>query len=321
MAPEERIRLLAIGAELQHQVKDLITVVQFRTYQRWIREQQGGRKPGRVGRPRKIGPQLRELIVRMAQENPGWGYLRIVGELIKLRYPVGKTSVRRILLEGGVNPRPQPDRSGRLDFQPWDEFLKLHLNTLVVCDFFCKSIWTPMGKRQAYFLAFVHVGSRKVWVSPATYHPSGEWVLQQGRNLMMWIEELGLEATHLIHDRDTKFTAGFDAIFQHSARIDVVKSLVRAPNANAFAESWIATVKRECLDYFACFSLRHADHIVQAFVTFYNNHRPYQSLGNRTLDSANTPSIGSAQSPAVAGKTACRSELGGLLKHYYRSAA
>ncbi|MBB6429139.1 putative transposase [Algisphaera agarilytica] len=257
----------------------------------------------------------------MARDNPGWGYLRIVGELIKLRCPVGKTSVRRILLQEGINPRPRPDRSGRHEFQPWDQFLKLHLNTLVACDFFCKSIWTPMGKRQAYFLAFIHVGSRKVWVSPATYHPNGEWVLQQGRNLLMLLEELGLEATHLIHDRDTKFTAGFDALFEHLAGIDVLRSPVKAPNANSFAESWIATVKRECLDYFACFSLRHADHIVQAFVAFYSDHRPHQSLDNRTLDSADKPSIGSAQTPPIAGKITCRSELGGLLKHYFRSAA
>jgi len=107
-----------------------------------------------------------------------------------------------------------------------------------------------------------------VWVSPSTYHPNGEWVLQQGRNLLMWLEEKGLEPTHLIHERDTKFTAGFDALFENSAGIDVVKSPVRAPNANAYAESWIATVKRKCLDYFACFSLRHADHITQMFVEF-----------------------------------------------------
>lgn len=113
LAPEERLRLLAIGAELQHRVKGFITVVQFRTYQRWIREQHKGRQPGRVGRPRKIASQLRQLIVRMAKENPGWGYLRIVGELIKVRYPLGKTSVRRILLEEGINPRPSPDRSSR----------------------------------------------------------------------------------------------------------------------------------------------------------------------------------------------------------------
>ncbi|MEM6553803.1 MAG: hypothetical protein AAF750_16920 [Planctomycetota bacterium] len=173
LSPEERGRLLAIGARLQHQVKGLVTVVQFRTYQRWVKEQREGRKPGRVGRRRTIGKPLRDLIVRLAKENPGWGYLRIVGELIKLRCPVGKTSVRRILKEEGLDPRPRPDRSGRPDFQPWDVFVKLHLNTLVACDFFCKNVWTLRGKRQAYLLVFMHVGSRRVWVSPATYHPNG----------------------------------------------------------------------------------------------------------------------------------------------------
>jgi len=313
--------LLAIGADLQHQVKGLIFVVQFRTYQRWVREQREGRKPGRVGRPRKIGQQLRQLIVRLAKENPGWGYLRIVGELIKLRCPVGKTSVRRILMEEGISPRPQPDRSGRQEFQSWSDFIKLHMNTLVACDFFCQNIWTPTGKRQAYFLAFIHVGSRKVWVSLATYHPDGDWVLQQGRNLLMWLEEMGLEATHLIHDRDNKFTTAFDALFKNSAGIDVVKTPVRAPNANAFAESWIATIRRECLDHFACFSLRHADHIVQTFVGYYNEHRPHQGLGNRVLHSAAPLKLSLAQGADSVDSIGCRSELGGLLKHYCRRAA
>ena len=165
ISPEERSRLLAIGAELEHQVKALISVVQFRTYQRWVKEQQEGRRAGRVGRPRKITQALRDLIVRFAKENLGWGYRRIVGELLKLRCSVGKTSVRTILHEEGLNPK-RPDRSGQPDYQPWDAFIKLHLNTLVACDFFCKNVWTPLGKRQAYALVFIHLGSRKVWVSP-----------------------------------------------------------------------------------------------------------------------------------------------------------
>lgn len=170
LSPEERSRLLAIGADLKHQVKGLIGVVQFRTYQPWVKEEREGRQVGRLGRPRTISKQARQLIVRMAKENPGWGYLRIVGELLKLRCKVGKTSVRRILLEEGLYPK-RPDRSGRPDYQPWDTFIKLHMNTLVVCDFFTKAIWTPMGKRHSYFLAFIHVGSRKVWVSPSTLSP------------------------------------------------------------------------------------------------------------------------------------------------------
>lgn len=320
LSPEERSRLLAIGAELKHRVKGLISVVQFRTYQRWVREQLEGRKVGRVGRPRTIKEGLRQLIVRLAKENRGWGYLRIVGELIKLRCRVGKTSVRRILLEEGICPRPKPDGSARSESQPWSAFVKMHMNTLVACDFFTKSIWTRFGRRDAYFLMFIHVGSRKVWVSPATFHPNAEWVKQQGRNCLMWLTEVGLEASHLIHDRDSKFTYQFDRLFE-SAAIRVVKSPVMAPNANAFAESWIATVRRECVDHFACFSLRHIDHIVQIFVDYYNKCRPHQGLDNRVLHSASTPTLSLAQESDTVGKIGCQSKLGGLLKHYYRRAA
>ena len=147
-----------------------------------------------------------------------------------------KTSVRRILREEGIYPKPtRPDRTDRED-QPWDQFIKLHMNTLVACDFFSKAIWTPFGKRQAFALMFIHVGTRKVWVSPTTYHPDTTWVQQQGRNALMWLEDQGIQATHLIHDRDTKFTKAFDQLMR-SAEIKIVKSPVKAPNANAFAEA------------------------------------------------------------------------------------
>ena len=167
---------------------------------------------------------------------------------------------------------------------------------------------------------FIHVGSRKVWVSPSTYHPNEDWVLQQARNLLMWLEEQGLEATHLIHDRDTKFTRSFDGLLD-SANIRIVKSPVMAPNANAFAESWIATVRRGCLNYFVCFSLSHADHIVQAFVSYYNEHRPHQGVGNRSLNNQSSSHLEEAGRTQPVGQIGCRSELGGLLKPYYWQAA
>lgn len=136
----------------------------------------------------------------------------------------------------------------------------------------------------------------------------------------MWLEDQGLQATHLIHDRDTKLTAGFDRLLQ-SAKVQIVKSPVMAPNANAFAESWIATLKRECLGYFACFSLRHVDHIVQTFVGYYNEYRPHQGLDNRPIGSAYRPKLSLAQATCAVGSIGCRSELGGLLKHDYRRAA
>ncbi len=159
LSPEERSRLLRIGAELNHQVKGIISIVQHRTYTRWLKEHQTGKKPGRVGRPRTIGPDVRDAIVRMAKENPVWGYRRIVGELLKLRCRVCKSSVKRILKEEGIYRQPlPPDRTSRPDYQPWSVFLKLHLNTMVACDFFYKSIWTPLAchelveRRMAYEL-------------------------------------------------------------------------------------------------------------------------------------------------------------------------
>ena len=286
LSPEERGRLLAIGTRLNHRVKGLVTIVQYRTYQRWLKEREQHRTMVRAGRPRKFGLDVREAIVRIAKDNPGWGYLRIVGE-----------------------------------FQPWGLFVKAHLNTLVACDFFSKNIWTPFGKRQAYVLVFLHVGSRKTWISSSTYHPNASWVQQQGREMLMWLEDLGVLATHLIRDRDTKFTAAFDCLMQ-SAGIQSIKTPVCAPNANAFAESWIATVRRECLDHFLCFSRRHLDYILWEYVGFYNELRPHQGMGNRPLrmPTATGSCVEHERLGTAVGQIQYRSQLGGLLKHYSRAA-
>lgn len=157
---------------------------------------------------------------------------------------------------------------------------------------------------------FIHVSTRKVWVSPTTYHPDTVWVQQQGRNALMWLEDQGIQVTHLIHDRDTKFTKAFDQLMR-AAEIKIVKSPVKAPNANAFAEVWIATVRRECLDYFACFSRRHLDHILHVYMRFYNEHRPHQRAGNRVLEIGNQIQLTQAESDGPIGRIGCHSELDG----------
>lgn len=138
---------------------------------------------------------------------------------------------------------------------------------------------------------------------------------QQARNVLMWLEDNGLRATHLIRDRDTKFTASFDRLMG-TADIKTVKSPVMAPNANAFAEAWVGSIKRECLSYFVCFGLRHLDHIVLTYTDFYNTYRPHQGKGNRPLRVKKHR----AERTAPIGRIGCRSELGGLLKHYCRAA-
>ncbi|MEM6257216.1 MAG: integrase core domain-containing protein [Planctomycetota bacterium] len=319
---EERSRLMRIGAELNHQVKGIINIVQYRTYVRWIKEQQTGKKPGRVGRPRTIGPDIRAAIARMAKEKSVWGYRRIVGELLKLRCRVCKSSLKRVLKEEGVHPQPlPPDRTSWPDYQPWNVFLKLYLNTMIACDFFCKLIWTPLGRQNAYVLVFLHLGTWKAWTSPATYHPDEEWVKQQARNFMMWLEDQGLQANYCLYDRDTKFTKGFDSLLG-SGGIKPIKTPVMAPNANAFVENWVASIKRGCLGYFICFSRSHLKHIVDAYTKFYNEHRPHQGLGNQTLSFKQKVEQSTDHlHPVTIGCIGCQSELGGLLKHSYRKTA
>ncbi len=188
------------------------------------------------------------------------------------------------------------------------------MDTLIACDFFTKKITTPLGFRTAYCLFFIHLGSRRVFLSPPTYHADESWILQQARNLRRWCQEQDIDVKYLIRDRDTKFTHLFDDFFDHHG-IDVIRTPVQAPNANAFAESWVATIKRECLNYFVCFSVRHLDHIAQEFVRFYNQDRPHQGVGNRPLGFQFRAHRGPEQ-----GSITCRQSLGGLLKTYRRAA-
>ena len=314
--PLERQRLLKIGAEIDHAVEHTLDIIHIKTYRHWLREQRDGCKVGKAGRPR-LTRSLRELIVRLAIENLGWGTRRILGELKKLAARASRSSVRRVLVDEKI--LPDPDRHAPKGvLTPWRKFIAIHMNVMVACDFFGKTIWTPLGKRTAYVLSFIHLGSRRVFLSPGTYHPTGEWMRQQARNLSMWAEDEGIDVRFLIHDRDTKFTDAFDEYF---CREDggVVRTPCQAPIANCFAESWIGSLKRECLNQFFCFGLGLLDHIVQIYASYHNRYRPHQGLGNRPLGISKDPS-GHTRDVNV-GQVRCKEWLGGMLKHYYRQAA
>lgn len=310
LSPEERQGLLRLGEEVGHHVDDLIGIVSVKTYKRWLREQKAGQTPGRVGRPRRMTAYIRALILRLARENAGWGVRRIVGELRKLALLPSRSSVRRVLVDEGV--LPDPDRHAPKGVTtPWRTFISAHMNTMVACDFFCKSVWTATGRHMAYCLAFIHLGSRRVFVSPATYHPTGEWVQQQARNLSMWLEDEGLGCEYLIHDRDTKFHASFDAFFSDAGRT-VIRSPYQSPIANAYAERFVQTIQIECLDHFVVLGEKHLNHLVGEYVTHYHEERPHQALGNAPPTKLN---------PVNEGEVVCRERLGGLLRHYHRRAA
>jgi len=314
--PDERRRLMKIGAEVDHKVEDTIEIISIKTYRRWQREESAGRDPRRVGRPR-IMKSLRELIFRLAGENAGWGVRRIVGELKKLALKTSRSTVRRVLVDEKI--LPDPDRRAPAGVQtPWRKFIAIQMNVMVAADFFCKTIWAPLGKHTAYVLAFIHLGSRKVFLSPSTLNPTNEWVCQQARNVHMWAGEEGIDIRFLLHDHDTKFTKGFDAFFDRDDG-GAVLTPIAAPIANSFIESWIGSLKRECLNHFFCFSLRQLDYITQNYATYHNEYRPHQRLGNRPPAARDVPSLDNDDFDIK--RVQCQTWLGGLLKHYYRPAA
>jgi putative transposase len=192
---------------------------------------------GRPGRP-PLGRETVELIVRFARENPRWGYLRIVGELRKLGITVSKASVATVLGRHGLPPAP------RREGPTWSQFLSAQAKGTLATDFFGVDSVTL---RRYYVLFVIEVDSRVVHLLGVTTNPAMAWVVQVARNFTSDIEDAGHRFRFLIRDRDTKFTASFDEAFR-SSRIEAIRTPVRSPKANAFAERWVRTVREDCLD-------------------------------------------------------------------------
>ena len=185
------------------------------------------------GRP-PLDPETVDLIIRLGKENPRWGCVRIQGELRKLGIRVGASTVRRVLRRAGLGPAPR--RTG----PTWSDFLRAQARGVLACDFF--TVETVFLKT-LYVLFFIELSTRRVHVVGTTSRPDSAWVTQQARNLSITGR---LQDKHiLLRDRDAKFPGSFDEVFRTEG-LTVVKTPVRAPRANAFAERWVGSVRREC---------------------------------------------------------------------------
>jgi transposase InsO family protein len=254
------------------------------------------------GRP-PLDASVRELIVRLARENPRWGYQRIAGELRGLGISVSATSVRTMLAKAGVPPAP--GRGGL----SWRAFLRQQATTVLACDFL--TVETAFLQR-IYVLFFISLATRRVEYVACSSNPDGAWTAQQARNLLM---QFGDEQPFriLIRDRDSKFDGGFDQVFR-SDGMRVIRTPVRAPNANAYAERWVRTLRADCLDQLLIMGRRHLERVLPVYVRHYNEHRPHRSLGL-------APPAGAAETDAAVPLRIDRHDLLGGLIHEYRVAA
>jgi putative transposase len=278
------------------------------TRMRWHRQlvTAKARRWGRTspGRP-PTAPELKDLVIRLARENPRWGYMRIRGELLKLGRDLPATTIRDILRRAGVGPAPRRDGPG------WREFLRAQAKTVVACDFF--TTYTLWG-RVVYVLFFIELSTRRVQLAGCTANPDSAWVVQQARNLCFSLDQRTKPLRFLIHDRDSKFSGAFDEVLSTEG-IEIVKTPIRSPRANAVAERWIRTVRAECLDWLLIAGERHLHRVLRTYVDHYNRQRPHRGLDLKAPETAPT------RSPeARCSSTRRRDRLGGLI-HEYRLAA
>jgi transposase InsO family protein len=307
LTDDQRRRLAARGRPLGRRVlHHVATIVTPDTILRWHRQliarkwTYARRQPGRPG----VRQETQRLVVRMAEENPTWGYSRIRGALQNLGHRVARSTIARILKEQGIPPVPERPTS-------WRTFLQAHWGAIAGADLFTTEVWTWRGLVTYHTRFVIDLASRRVHIVGCTPNPNDAFMVQAGRTLTAAGD--GLLAGHrvLICDRDRKWSASLRQLLGASG-IRVVRTPFQAPNANAYAERFVRSIKQECLNRVIPFGERQFRRAITEFVEHYHRERNHQGLGNELIDGAS--SVGSGA------RIRRHQRLGGLLNFYHWAA-
>ena len=308
----DRIRLAKIAKRLGRKALEGVPcIVKPDTLLRWYRDLvakkfDGSKQRRGPGRPR-VTPEIEELVVRVAEEDPGWGYDRIQGALANMGHVICDETVGNILRRNGIPPAPDRKKN-----TTWTDFIHAHSGFIAAMDFFTTEVIIHDGLLTVYVLFVIRLASREVHVAGLTPHPDEEWMKQMARNLTM--ADAGfLDGTrYLLHDRDSKFCCSFEQILRW-AGVTPVKLPAQSPNLNAIAERFVRSVKSECLSKLLLFGEGALRRALSEYVQHYHTERNHQGKGNQILFPENQSQSG--------GLVACKQRLGGVLKFYYREAA
>jgi putative transposase len=265
--------------------------------QKWTHPPSPGRPP--------LPEEIRDVIIRLGTENHRWGFRRVHGELRRLGHKVSPATVRRVLRAAGLGPAPrrQPARD------EWTAFLTAQASGLLATDLFHLD---TIGLQRLYALFTMEVRTRTIHILGVTAHPTAAWATQQARQLLWQLGDRATDFTHLIRDRDTKFTAAFDAVFT-SESITVAKIPPRSPNCNPHAERFIRSARQECTDRVLLFDRGHAEKILHDYAHHFNSHRPHQ--GRNQLAPNDDPNV----IPLPAARIERRQAVAGLINEYHRA--
>ncbi|MEN6386190.1 MAG: integrase core domain-containing protein, partial [Phycisphaerales bacterium] len=306
---------MAMGKDLMAQVVSIVSPKTILAWQRKLENEKwdfSDRRKNNPGRP-KIAFDIEQLVCKMARENE-WGYERIQGELEKLDIKISKSSVANILRRNGLPP--SPERKGL----SWREFLSRHAAVFLCADMFQKEVWTFKGLTTVYVFFVMHLQTRKVLLARATFSPTNQWLQQQTRHVLWGCEEQCVKPRFFLRDNDMLYPEGMNMLLKTSG-VETIKTPFGAPNANAYAERYVLSCKKECLNHLLVFGLNRMQHVIDCYTSYFNEHRPHQGIENKIPSQYDVNKRQGSFLPNLnAGNIICKDFLGGLLRSYKKAA-